>query len=475
MTTPVSLRQKALVRSLYRKILRECERIPPTASLLHLHQRVGDTRVGNQESLRTCIRSEFRHYENGNGRNETIGRDGVSRGEEEGIRKAIEGLKYLLLLDTSKLSEPRANTETLRDGDEEAANTHDPSGQRECSSPLPANSDGLLESVEWLPHVSEINDTEVEASHFPVFPLSGPLFPDDDGGRLPLISQFSETPVVGMEVPLRIFEPRYREMYRDLLSSTDGPRRFIVPFSHPYRTGQFAALGWMYEIVGVRDVADESNGRIQLLCNHIVSRPVRILRVLNPTEYDTKATYLRARAELLHDDAIEIEDRITTSEEDSLLGENSSDLLPLQEMLRAVRSELRPPSSDALHRQTCLIDRLLIASGENSVWPVAQAWISHLQIEILRLQGKISTRIQWQAAAEQKQSLDSSRKHWKEYVTEDMLALAQEPHKHRLRGMLIEVSTLIPLLLQQGSHRARCRLMHDRIRDFLTNETEPWE
>eukprot|EP00536_Pseudo-nitzschia_multiseries_P016652 jgi/Psemu1/299311/fgenesh1_pm.1188_\ len=458
--TPIPSRQRALVRSLYRKILRECERIPPNASLLYLDQWVGGTKVGNQETLRTCLRSEFRRHRNGlkNADPQTNGGDFVS-GEEEGIQKALEGLKYLLSLDARKLSVPQTNTEPPRD--EEAVKIHNSSGRSRYSLASTSNSDDLLESVEWLPHVSEMNDTEVESSHFPVFPLLGPLFPDENGTRLPLVSQFSEIPVVGMEMPLRIFEPRYRQMYQDLLSSNDAPRRFIVPFSHPYRMGQFAAYGWIYDIVGVRDVADESNGRIQLVCNHIISKPVKILQLVNPTEYDAKSTYLRARAELLHDNAA--------------TDDSGSDLRPLQEMLRAVKNELRTPSTDTLHRQTCLIDRLLIASGENSVWPVAQVWASHLQIEILRLQGKISTRIQLQAAAEHKLCPDSSGKHWKEFITKDMVTLAQEPYKHSLRCMLVEVSTLIPLLLQQQSHGAQCHYLHERIRDFLANETEPWE
>jgi Lon protease-like protein len=487
---PLSLspaaRQNALARSLYRKLFRECQRLPPNASLVHLDQWVGDTQIKDQNALRSCLRSSFRRRNNtdlmsfSNNNQKQNNEKPNNRDEiegKEGIRRAMEGLKYLLTFDLSKLSESETEAR-VSSHEDEMGGTLNNEGQHSYSLQSPISSDDLLRSVEWLPHVSEMKVTETESSEFPIFPLLGPLFPDDQGKRLPLLSQFSDTPVNGMEIPLRIFEPRYRKMYQDLLSSADtSSRKFIVPFPHPYRPGQFAAFGWIYEIVRVKDVADESNGVFQLVCNHIVTQPVKILGIINPEDYDTRSTYLRVRADILGEDEDEGNTEDNTEDTNSILRTkpSSADLQPLEELLHQLQNQPLSLSSDNNNRQIdkYLIDRLLMASGEGSIWPVVQVWILNLQTEILRLQMKISTRIQVQAKAEQQRSSNNNNNtEWQEFITEEMVSLAQEPYKSHLRCMLIEVSTLIPWLLQEESHKARCHQMCERIRERLVNETE---
>ena len=491
---PLSLspaaRQNALARSLYRKLFRECQRIPPNASLVHLNQWVDDTQIKDRDTLRSCLRSSFRRRNNYNpisfsSNNEKINSSEfeTTMGAKEGIQRGMEGLKYCLSLDLSQLSE--APTEAHVSPQEfETGRTSNSQGQDSYSLQSPISSDDLLRSVEWLPHVSEMKDTEtkdteIESSQLPIFPLSGPIFPDDQGKRLPLLSQFSDAPVVGMEIPLQIFEPRYRKMYQDLLSSADtSKRRFVVPFPHPYRPGQFAAFGWIYEIVDVKDVADESNGQFQVVCNHTVTQPVKILGITNPEDYDTQLTYLRARADIVHN--TEDEDGGNTQEGEENTNSTirqkigSADLQPLEELLQQLQNRPLSLSSDNNNRQIDknLIDRLLMASREGSIWPVAQVWIANLQTEILRLQMKISTRIQVQAKAEQQKSPNNNSTERQVFVTEEMVLLAQEPYKSHLRCMLIEISTLIPWLLQEQSHKAQCHQMCERIRERLVNETE---
>ena len=491
---PLSLsraaRQNVLARSLYRKLLRECQRLPPNASLVHLDQWVGDTRIEDRDTLCSCLKSSFRlrnknddlvsiSSNNNQKQNNEKSNNKEKIEGKEGIQRAMKGLKYLLTLDLSKLSESETEARVVSQKDDETERISNNEGQDSYSLQSPISSDALMRSVEWLPHVSEMTVTETESAEFPLFPLLGPLFPDDQGKRLPLLSQFSETPVNGMEIPLRIFEPRYRKMYQDLLSSADtSSRKFIVPFPHPHRPGQFAAFGWIYEIVRVKDVADESNGIFQLVCHHIVTKPVKILGIINPEDYDTKSTYLRVRADILGED----EDKGNTEDTNSILREkpSSADLQPLEKLLHQLQNQPLSLSSDNNNRQIdkSLIGRLLMASGEGSIWPVVQVWILNLQTEILRLQMKISTRIQVQAKSEQQRSSSNNSNsnddmEWQEFITEDMVSLAQEPYKSHLRCMLIEVSTLIPWLLQGESHKAQCHLMCERIRERLVNETEP--
>ena len=463
-------RQYALARSLYRKLFRECQRISPNISLEYLDQWVGDTQIKDRDTLRSCLRSSFRRIDNSV---TTSNNDG-----KEGIQRAMEGLKLLLSLDLNKLSESETKARIpLRSEDGTEDWTLDDERQHPYSLNSPISSEGLLESVQWLPHVSEMEATKTESSILPMFPLAGPLFPDDQGKRLPLLSQFSDSPVFGMEISLRIFEPRYRKMYQDLLSSTDTSRRFIVPFPHPYRPGQFASFGWVYEIVSVRDIADESNGRFQLVCNHVVTKPVKIHSIVNPEDYKTHLTYLRARADILsygNEDGSNTQQAEEDSKTDILLKSSSADLKPLAELLQRLQNRPLSLSSDNNNRQIdkSLIDRLLRAVDEGSIWPVVQVWITNLQREILRLQMKVSTGIQVQAKMEQQNSRTNNNIEWQEFVTEEMVYLAQEPYNDHLRCMLLEVSTLIPWLLQQESHKAQCRQMCERIRERLMNKTE---
>ena len=456
MASPIPLtpatRQRALAKSLYRKLFRESQRIPPKTSLVHLDQWVGDALIKDPETLRKSLRSSFRRS--------TVRKEG----QNEGIPRALDGLKYLLTLDAKTLSEPKA---------EQPSKSSKPQEDNFYSLNSPICSESLLESVDWLPSVSEMEETsEQQCLELPIFPLSGPLFPD--GEKLPLLSQFSDTPVYGMEVPLRIFEPRYRQLYQDLLSSPDSPRKFVVPFAHPYQPGTFASYGWIYEIVNVKDVADQSNGQFQLVCNHVVTQSIKIAGISNPKDYETQATYLRCFSSNQDQDQKEDPSAGPLGEQSS----SSDDLRPLEDLLHELKNKPLSLSSDNTNRpiDESLIDRLLMALGEGSIWPVAQVWVLNLQTEILRLQMKVSTRIQVQAKLAQQMSASNSNKQetnlpWKEFVTDEMVALAQEPYGSHLRCMLVEVSTLIPWLLQEDSHKAQCQKLFERIRERLVDDT----
>jgi len=256
-----------------------------------------------------------------------------------------------------------------------------------------------------------------------------------------------------LEIPLNIFEPRYRQMYRDLLTaptSTPSSKRFIVPFSHPSRMGQFASWAWLYEIVRVQDVADETNGRYQLVCNHLVSKPVKITSIVNPSDFETRATYLRAHAQ------------IVDAAEDIKSSDSLSNLKPLDDLLRLLQQNATIPSSPYTSAEKSLIDRLLMAMAEGSIWPVVQVWISNLQMLILEIQVRVANKIQLQS-----NNPGNTRTNPENRVNEDMITLAQEPHKKDLESMLMEVSTLIPLLLQDGCEKSQCQRLCQRIQERL--------
>jgi len=190
--TTVPAKQRVLVRTLYRNLLRETNRIPGNASLQHLDQWVDDTRIEDQDTLRSCIRSAFRRTEEklqARQRHEHKRRsERDSAAVKDDIQRAIEGLRLIHSLDMDQLPKINRSSSLSHEELETAASTR--------SNPL-----DWLDSVEWLPPISEMTnvsspDSEPDEVEFAVFPLAGPVFVDEDR-RLPLVTQFSDVPVAG--------------------------------------------------------------------------------------------------------------------------------------------------------------------------------------------------------------------------------------------------------------------------------------
>ena len=145
-----------------------------------------------------------------------------------------------------------------------------------------------IDSVVWLPSVVESSavnspspnseDTEL----LPLFPLGGIVY----------------TP--NSEHILNIFEPRYRQMYNDILMN--GTRRFVVSMSHPSEPGRFAQTGVLFELKDLKEVSEQTKDQIKYICSHKVTRRVKLHRVLNPEAWKARDTYLRVEGTILPDD-----------------------------------------------------------------------------------------------------------------------------------------------------------------------------
>ena len=147
-----------------------------------------------------------------------------------------------------------------------------------------------VDSVSWLPTVVGANaPTEAmmtvgvgsEADVLPLFPLGGIVY----------------TP--NSEHVLNIFEPRYREMYNDILMN--GTKRFVVSMSHPSEEGRFAQMGVLFQLEDLKEVTEQTGDQIKYICNHKVVGRVKLNRVLNPEVWSSRDTYLRAEGEIIDD------------------------------------------------------------------------------------------------------------------------------------------------------------------------------
>jgi hypothetical protein len=155
-----------------------------------------------------------------------------------------------------------------------------------------------IDSVSWLP------------------PLSGPRPPpsrsvfdpsaDDDDGMeggvtetLPLFPLGGIVYTPNSEHVLNIFEPRYRQMYNDILMN--GSKRFVVAMCHPSEEGRFAKVGVLFSLEELKEVSGMTADRVKYICNHRVTGRVRLHEVLNPEAWESRDTYLKVRGTIIDD------------------------------------------------------------------------------------------------------------------------------------------------------------------------------
>ncbi len=151
-----------------------------------------------------------------------------------------------------------------------------------------------IDSVSWLPSVkdtktstssssssSSSSEEHPNAELIPLFPLGGIVY----------------TP--NSQHTLNIFEPRYREMYTDILMN--GTKRFAVSMSHPTKSGIFAQMAVLFELEDLKEVSERTADQIKYVCQHKVTGRVQLHRVLNPQDWETRSTYLRAEGTVIDD------------------------------------------------------------------------------------------------------------------------------------------------------------------------------
>jgi len=139
-----------------------------------------------------------------------------------------------------------------------------------------------VDSVSWLPTVigAQPSDPESEdADVLPLFPLGGIVY----------------TP--NSEHTLNIFEPRYRQMYNDILMN--GSKRFVVAMSHPTEKGRFAQVGVLFELEDLKEVSEQTNDQVKYICNHRVTGRVKLHKILNPSAWSSRETYLKVEGTLM--------------------------------------------------------------------------------------------------------------------------------------------------------------------------------
>lgn len=485
-------------------------RYPQISDLIDGLQRENDT--DSLSSIQVLVRTVFRQRQK-----QPPSQQEQQQQFQQSIQDAMAVLRILISIDdldkkTTYETSTRSISSARADSNDEDGNNDDDNGRMMACSTSSTSStntttdnivetmrmDWWLQQVEWLPNLAssdsnndmhdDKSDKEETTTIIPVFPLSGPLLPsnvsnsvddDDDCAAtssfsntpLPLITYFSRAPVAGQgNVPLQIFEPRYRQMYRDLLSSSPSStsnsnqsysRSFVVPFAHPFERGVFSKYAWLYEIKEVEDVADQTSGRVALIVNHRVTRGIKMESIVNPAVWQTKDTYLQARVA-----------NVEGNNNKSNQGRSSDTVEPLKRALH--KASIATNMNEIDKGGNRLAKDLLDILQDDGFWAFVDAWIYHQQSQLLHLQSRIADRIWRQAQQSMSTSSDDETdekdeddtKVFRKMVTDEMILLAQKPHRAKLESIFTEVSTLIPILLQK-SDEEQVAWMRDRIENYF--------
>jgi Lon protease-like protein len=206
-----------------------------------------------------------------------------------------------------------------------------------------------IDSVDWLPSVQS-STSSVAA---PEATSSGttttlPLFP---------LGEFVYTP--NSEHRLNIFEPRYRQMYSDILMN--GSKRFVVSMAHPTEAGRYASMGVLFELDKLQEVSEQTNDVYKFICDHKVTRRVKIHRIINPEVWSERKTYLKTEATILPED--------DESDEDPT---NQNSLLEAFAQMVDIQHELEEDVRFTKSASTSLA--VQPGAGESGLWRTINLW-----------------------------------------------------------------------------------------------------
>lgn len=312
-----------------------------------------------------------------------------------------------------------------------------------------------IDSVSWLPSVVGAKGDTVTGSIrkgaevIPLFPLGGLVY----------------TP--NSEHVLNIFEPRYRQMYTDILMN--GSKRFVVTMSHPTEQGRFAKTGVLFELEDLKEVSEQTADQIKYICNHRVTGRVHLDRILNPEAWESRETYLKAEGVIIDDTAIEesksgdIYETIAAaatgaSEEERALRESFADLVDIQhELEEDVRFTKASISSLAVKP----------GPGEDGLWQTIRLWQNYADQRLMARQNELQADFQEKLQSFLKKEKGLSDSELPSAVGfQDLSPALQEEVQELQKRMAIELQPLVlestltmQKILEAEDHAARCKLL----------------
>jgi len=317
-----------------------------------------------------------------------------------------------------------------------------------------------IDSVSWLPSVKGAKNEQISGGIqkgkeiIPLFPLGGLVY----------------TP--NSEHVLNIFEPRYRQMYTDILMN--GSKRFVVTMSHPTEAGRFAKTGVLFELQDLKEVSEQTADQIKYICNHRVTGRVRLDRILNPEAWETRETYLKAEGEIFDDTKVEESQPVESkgdiyetiaaaskgrdSKEEMALRKSFEDLIDIQHELKEdVRFTRASMSSLAVKP----------GPGEDGLWQTIRLWQNYADQRLMARQNELQSEFQ-----EKLQKFLKEEKNLKDEELpsaigfQDLSPALQKEVQELQKRMAVELQPLVlestltmQKILEAEDHKARCKLL----------------
>ena len=321
-----------------------------------------------------------------------------------------------------------------------------------------------INSVSWLPSLigaradGNTGLTQKDSELLPLFPLGGIVY----------------TP--NSEHVLNIFEPRYREMYSDILMN--GTKRFVVSMSHPTERGRFAQMGVLFELEDLKEVSEQTADQIKYICNHKVTGRVKLHRVLNPEAWESRDTYLRVEGTVIDDSGKNDPEPTNDAygavaaaaqgnpKEEKALRDAFADLVEVQhELEEDVRFTRASVASLAVKP----------GAGEDGLWQTIKLWQSFVDQRLMARQNELQRDFQ-----EKLQNFLKKDKGMKEDelpsainfqdLTPALQKEVQELQKRmavELKPLVLESTLTMQKILEAADHTERLKL----VRFFVEAET----
>jgi len=301
-----------------------------------------------------------------------------------------------------------------------------------------------IDSVSWLPSVvgkkgESVPSAKVGTEILPLFPLGG----------------FVYTP--NSEHILNIFEPRYRQMYNDILMN--GAKRFVVATSHPTEEGRFAQTGVLFELEDLKEVSEQTQDKVKYVCNHKVTGRVTLHKVLNPEAWASRETYLKVEG-TTHDDSGKNDAKAVVSAE-----KEEEELRVSFETLVEIQHNLE----EDVRFTRGSIAKLAVKDGpgEDGLWQTIRLWQSFADQRLVVRQNELQHDFQ-----EKLQEFLKKEKGMKDEELPsaigfmDLSPALQQELQEVQRRMAIELQPLVlestltmQKMLEAEDHIARCNLL----------------
>lgn len=341
-----------------------------------------------------------------------------------------------------------------------------------------------INSVSWLPSVfdsdpsrsvfdsaTSTNEEEENTETLPLFPLGGIVY----------------TP--NSEHILNIFEPRYRQMYNDILMN--GSKRFAVAMSHPSEEGRFAQMGVIFSLEELNEVSEMTGDQVKYICNHRVTGRVKLHKVLNPEAWESRDTYLKVSGTII-DDTGSLTEEDDDDEDDNGMDEKISSKMvselkkaaaadaiektPEEESLAEAFSdlvEIQHDLSEDVRFTRASVRSFGVAEGtevDPNLWTSIRLWQSYAEQRLVAGQNEMQKEFQERLVEYLKKEMGDGDKPGEELPSaigfqdlspelQNELVDLQKRMTAELKPLLLEQTLSMQKILEAADHEERVELM----------------